>query len=103
MAEMKITDYYAIKVVYTDERDENGHWVMEKYISYYDSASALFNKVAYNYAFDDCDDSFAGYEKIMCDGKECEYAGWEPGMKFRFYDVETDEDVYTCCHEEWDH
>lgn len=103
MTEMKITDYYAVKVVLTDECNEAGDYVEERYISYYNSASELFNSVAYNYAFSDLDENFAGYDVIMSEGSKCYYAGWEPGMVFRFYDVETGNEVFTCCHEEWDH
>ena len=64
--------------------------------------NALCRTAAYYYAFDDCDDTYA-VERIMCDGVELEYAGWQPGMLFEFFETESGKIVYSNEFPQWDH
>ena len=54
------------------------------------------------YAFDDLDDTHR-IEKIVCDGHELHYLGWQPGMLFEFKDLTTGEIVYSAEFPQWDH
>ena len=63
---------------------------------------AVCHYAAKHYAFDDIDDTYT-IEKIVCDGHELHYLGWQPGMLFEFKDLVTGEIVYSVCHENWDH
>lgn len=54
------------------------------------------------YAFDDLDDTHR-IEKIVCDGHELHYLGWQPGMLFEFKDLITGEIVYSAEFPQWDH
>jgi hypothetical protein len=63
---------------------------------------ALCYKASQFYAFDDLDDTYY-IDSILCDGKELEYIGWQPGMLFEFRDKETREIVYSANFPQWDH
>jgi hypothetical protein len=63
---------------------------------------ALCYKASQFYAWSDCDDTYKIVE-IMCDGRELEYVGWQPGMLFEYRDVESGEIVASAEHWEWDH
>ena len=54
------------------------------------------------YAWNDCDDTYE-IEMIKCDGAELEYAGWQPGMLFEFFEVESGKIVYSAEFPQWDH
>ena len=62
---------------------------------------ALCYKASQFYAWSDCDDTYEIVE-IMCDGRELEYVGWQPGMLFEF-ESEDGGIVYSASFEEWDH
>lgn len=76
----------------------------EKIYKYFEKGdvNALCRTAAKFYAFDDCDDTYA-IERIMCDGVEFEYAGWQPGMLFEFFETESGKIVYSNTFEQWDH
>lgn len=76
----------------------------EKIYKYFEKGdvNSLCYAAAKFYAFDDCDDTYA-IERIMCDGVELEYAGWQPGMVFEFYEVESSKIVYSNAFPQWDH
>lgn len=57
-------------------------------------------KVSKRIAFDDIDGITV--QKIYFRGKELEYAGWQPGMKFEFTDL-NGKTVWVGQFEEWDH
>ena len=63
---------------------------------------ALCYKASQMYAWSDCDDTYSIVE-IMCDGRELEYVGWQPGMLFEYRDVESGEIVASAEHWEWNH
>jgi hypothetical protein len=70
---------------------------------YYDSGDyALCHYAAKFYAFDDLDNTFS-IVKLVFKGKELEYAGWQPGMLFEFFEVESGKIVYSNEFPEWDH
>ena len=78
---------------------ETGEVVM-KYFEKGD-VGALCYKASQFYAWSDCDDTYR-IEKIMCDGRELYYVGWQPGMLFEF---ESDDGgvVYSAEFPQWDH
>ena len=53
------------------------------------------------YCFSDCSDEEV--VAIFANGRELEYAGWKPGMRYVFRDVETKEIVWERSFPEWDH
>jgi hypothetical protein len=78
---------------------ETGEVVM-KYFEKGD-IGALCYKASQYYAWADCDDTYR-IDKIMCDGRELEYVGWQPGMLFEFESKGGDV-VYSAAFPEWDH
>ena len=78
---------------------ETGDVVM-KYFEKGD-VGALCYKASQFYAWADCDDTYR-IEEIMCDGRELEYVGWQPGMLFEF-ESEDGGIVYSASFPEWDH
>lgn len=66
-----------------------------------ESADAVFGKAAEIVAFDDLSNIEVG--KIVVNGRECRYAGWQPGMHIAFEDCETGETVWEDYFPEWDH
>lgn len=79
---------------------ETGDVVM-KYFEKGD-VGALCYKASQYYAWADCDDTYR-IDEIMCDGRELEYVGWQPGMLFEYRDVESGEIVASAEHWEWNH
>lgn len=61
---------------------------------------AFFTKVSRKICFDDLDDSTV--HKIFYKGKEVEYAGWQPGMRFEYEDLDCNT-VWVGWFPEWDH
>lgn len=64
------------------------------------SMSSFFTSVSRRICFDDLDDS--NVHKIFYKGKEVEYAGWQPGMKFEYKDLDGNT-VWVGYFEHWDH
>ena len=62
---------------------------------------AVCHYAAKHYAFDDVDDTYT-IEKIVCDGHELHYLGWQPGMLFEFVS-ENGGIVYSAEFPQWDH
>ena len=60
----------------------------------------FFTKVSEHICFCDCDDTTV--HKIFYKGKEVEYVGWQPGMKFEFQDLDGNT-VWVGYFEHWDH
>ena len=60
----------------------------------------FFTKVSQRICFDDLYDSTV--HKIFYKGKEVEYAGWQPGMKFEYKDLDGNT-VWVGYFEHWDH
>ena len=60
----------------------------------------FFYKVSKRIAFDDLADETV--QKIYFRGKEVEYAGWQPGMKCEFTDLDGNS-VWVGYFPEWDH
>lgn len=60
----------------------------------------FFTIVSKKICFDDLDDSTV--HKIFFRGKEVEYAGWQPGMKFEYTDFDGNT-VWVGYFEHWDH
>ena len=61
---------------------------------------SFFTSVSRKICFDDLDDSTV--HKIFYKGKEVEYAGWQPGMKFEYKDLDGNI-VWVGYFEHWDH
>lgn len=64
------------------------------------TSNAFFTDVSYRIAFDDC--SGETVHKIYYKGKEVEYVGWQPGMKFEYRDLDGNT-VWIGVFEHWDH
>ena len=63
-------------------------------------ANQFFTDVSYRIAFDDC--SGETVHKIYFKGKEVEYVGWQPGMKYEYRDIYGNT-VWVGVFEHWDH
>jgi hypothetical protein len=66
----------------------------------HDDTNEFFRDVSYKICFDDCTDETV--EKIFWQGKEVHYAGWQPGMKFEYKDLDGNT-VWIGYFEHWDH
>ncbi len=64
------------------------------------SMDMFFHRVSKQIAFDDLDDTTV--QKIYYRGKEVEYAGWQPGMRFEYTDLDG-KTVWVGEYPEWDH
>lgn len=82
--------------IYTD-RDGNAYSQVFKGDM---SDDFFFGKVSKKICFDDLDDETV--VKIYFKGKEVEYAGWQPGMKYEYKDLDGNT-VWVGYFEEWDH
>lgn len=75
----------------------------EPHVKTYDafvSEDAFFTQVSKHICFDDLDDT--NVHKIFYKGKEVIYAGWQPGMKFEYKDLDGNT-VWVGYFEHWDH
>lgn len=65
----------------------------------------VVNEVCYDaaqaYCFSDCTDEEV--VAIFANGRELEYAGWKPGMRYVFRDAKTKETVWERFFPHWDH
>ena len=64
------------------------------------TADLFFYHVSRRICFDDLDDTTV--QKIYYKGKEIEYAGWQPCMKFEYKDLDGNT-VWVGYFEHWDH
>lgn len=87
---VKMTDYF-----YETEYDDG-----EKYITFFDTKDELFYEAAKLTAFDDLDTGMSITE-IVCEGRNCYYAGWQPDMVIEFLNDEGV--VWSGQFPEWDH
>ena len=60
----------------------------------------FFTRVSRKIAFDDIEDITV--QKIYFKGKEVTYAGWQPGMKYEYQDLDGNT-VWVGYFPEWDH
>lgn len=76
----------------------------EKTYRYFEKGdvNSLCRTAAQFYAFSDCDDTYV-VDRIMCNGVELEYAGWQPGMVYEFFETESGKIVYSNAFPQWDH
>ena len=81
--------------VYTDDSGE-----FHDVVYGYDNINEFFTDVSYRIAFDDC--SGETVHKIYYKGKEVEYVGWQPGMKYEYADLDGNT-VWVGVFEHWDH
>ena len=93
--QVRITPYYMVESYWETD-------IPTQYINYYDTAEELFRAVAKFIAFNDCYGEELTIDKIMCEGKKCFYAGWMPGMEYRFV-TEDGEVMFDEFFPEWDH
>lgn len=64
------------------------------------SMDMFFHNVSKRIAFDDLTDETV--QKIYYRGKEVEYAGWQPGMRFEYTDLDGNT-IWIGEYPEWDH
>lgn len=93
---VRLTPYY---IEYSLDCGEDGE--MERFLRCFDTKDELFYFTSKMYAFDDCYDFRV--HAIVCDGVDCNYVGWVPGMRYAYRDCETREIVWDCSFPEWDH
>ena len=60
----------------------------------------FFTSVSRAICFDDCDEITV--QKIYFKGKEVEYAGWQPGMKYEYKDLDGNT-IWVGYFENWEH
>lgn len=93
--EINFDDYTPSWFIYTDS-DGDAHSEAFSRISEHQ----FFTKVSRRIAFDDLDDITV--QKIFYKGKEVEYMGWQPGMKYEYKDLDGNT-VWVGEFPEWDH
>ena len=73
----------------------------ESFITFYDTKEEMFYAASKLYAFDDIyiDTDIA---HMSCEGEDCHYAGWKPGMRLVFK-TSTNKVVWDQAYPEWDH
>ena len=89
----KITPYFYI----AENRETK-----ERFLNYCQTLGQLMYNVSKIHAFDDCEYEDWQLVVVSADGKLLRYAGWQPGMRYQWYD-ENGEVVWDCCYPEWDH
>jgi hypothetical protein len=92
---------YLDEHTYIKLRDRETGEKIYKYFEKGDIGSLCYAAAQY-YAWSDCDDTYA-LEEIMYDGVELEYAGWQPGMLFEFFEPKSGKIVYSNEFPQWDH
>jgi hypothetical protein len=92
---------YLDEYTYIKLRDRETGEEFYKYFTKGD-VNALCRVAAQHYAWNDCDNTYA-LEEIMCAGVKLEYAGWQPGMLFEFFETESGKIVYSNEFPQWDH
>ena len=95
-----LKDSFLDKNTYIKLVDRETGEVVMKYFEKGD-VGALCYKASQFYAWSDCDDTYR-IDEIMCDGRELEYIGWQPGMLFEFVD-DDGTIVYSAKFMCWDH
>lgn len=87
---VKVTDYYF------EETFDDG----EKFIVFFDTAEEMFYEAARFYAFSDLDTGMR-ITRIVCEGRNCHYTGWQPDMVIEF--ANDKEIVWGGQFPQWDH
>ena len=62
----------------------------------------MMREVSKFICFSDCDDTFE-IIKIVYNGREVEYNGWQPGMVMSYDYAATDDEAWSGCFPHWDH
>lgn len=102
----KVTDYQPKEIKFEDFAPSWYIYTNDEGVSYsctFDGeveANQFFTDVSYRIAFDDC--SGETVHKIYYKGKEVEYVGWQPGMKYEYADLDGNT-VWVGVFEHWDH
>lgn len=73
-----------------------------RYIYYCQTLGQLMYLVSKVHAFDDCEYEDWNLVVVSAEGHVLHYAGWQPGMRYQWYN-ENNECVWDCCYPEWDH
>lgn len=81
-------------------RDNDDDTTSVKYFS--DGDYNMFREAARVYCFSDCDDTFS-IDKIVFEGRECYYVGWQQGMLFQFRYEDTEEVAFENYYPQWEH
>lgn len=102
----KVTDYQSNEIgfeafapswyIYTDDEGNTRACTFGGDVE----ANQFFTDVSYRIAFDDC--SGETVHKIYYKGKEVEYVGWQPCMKYEYKDLGGNT-VWVGIFEHWDH
>ena len=91
----RITPYYMIQSYWETD-------IPTQYIIYFDTAEELFRSAAEFLASNDSYAEDFTVDKMVCECKECFYAGWMPDMEYRFV-TKDGEIMFDKFFPEWDH
>ena len=79
---------------------EDGEVVIKGYDN--DKSEIMMRDVSKQICFSDCDDTYEVI-KIVYQGREVEYNGWQPGMVMSYDYAGTDDEAWSGCFPEYDH
>ena len=79
---------------------EDGEVVIKGYVN--DKSEVMMRDVSRHICFADCDGTWEVI-KIVYQGREVEYNGWQPGMVMSYDYAATDDEAWSGCFPEWDH
>lgn len=79
---------------------EDGEVIVKAYEK--DKQNVMMRDVSKQICFSDCDDTF-WIVKIIFNGREVEYAGWMPQMRYRYHYVDTGDIAWEQSYPQWDH
>ena len=89
---------YSNCVTYRDKED--GEVIVKTYDN--EHKDAMMRDVSKVICFSDCDD-IVEVLHIVYNGREVEYVGWQPGMKYEYKFVATGDVAWCSWYPEWDH
>ena len=85
---------------YIEILDNDTGEVEKKYFS--EGDYGLFYEASEHYAFSDLDNTYS-INKIMFEGREVVYCGWDFGMTFEYKYKDTGEPAFKNSYPQWDH
>jgi hypothetical protein len=68
-----------------------------------EAADLLLYDAAYMICFADCNDLMIKISRIVVQGFEVKYAGWQPDMLFEFYDCASGVTIWSRTFPNWEH
>ena len=93
-------DYTSHRNCYILKSREDGEVIVKTYED--DKDNVMMRDVSKHICFSDCDDTWEVI-KIVYQGREVEYNGWQPGMVMSYDYAGTDDEAWSGVFEQWDH